>query len=162
MKTRTLLLPLALLVTACPPCPPPQTGPGTSPYVIAKGVIYSGQLAVSLAGGFFNLWLSSRPATTPAEKISEYKTTYNKVSTSVLNGLQLALTAVNIAEEQGKEFNLVSLLAQAETAWQQLRQFLSGLGVNVPATSLPKVSKPEAPVFNMSDLPVTLLPKKGK
>jgi hypothetical protein len=104
-------------------CPNPETGK-IDPYLTARTIINQAQTALALADGIFNQWLLAQ---TDAEKIKKAQLVYQKARTAVANGLQLAFNGVDIAEQAKTDPNVVDLLAEANKAWDSLRQFLADL-----------------------------------
>jgi hypothetical protein len=104
-------------------CPNPETGK-VDPYLTARTIINQGPVAVALAEGIFNQWALAQ---TDAEKVKQKRAIFEKIKTAVVNGLQLALNGVDIAEQAKKDPNVKDLLAVANEAWGSLRQFLDDL-----------------------------------
>lgn len=111
-------------------CPDPQTGK-IDPYLTARTIINQANTALALSDGIFNQWLLAQ---TDMEKAKEIQLKYQKIRTAVANGLQLALNGVAIAEQAKKDPDIKLLMAEANKAWDNLRQFLEDL-----------LSKPDAP-----------------
>jgi hypothetical protein len=120
MKRLVLAILLALVAWGCPD---PQTGK-VDPYLTARTIILQANTALALSDGIFNQWLLGQ---TDAEKAKKAQTTYQKVKTSVSNGLQLALNGVAIAEQAKKDPDVKKLMAEANGAWDNLRKFLEDL-----------------------------------
>jgi hypothetical protein len=76
----------------------------------------------------------------------------------VLDGLQAALAAIDVAESQGSGFDLLQLMAKAEEAWGKIYKFLNDLGLPL-ASSLPE-AKDSQNLPPMMKLPNTLLPSR--
>ena len=112
-----------LLATVAWGCPDPTTGK-IDPYLTARTVINQASIGVTLAEGIFNQWLFAQ---TDAEKAKKTQATFEKIKTSVLNGLQLALNGVAIAEQAKKDPNIADLMVAANDAWGNLRKFLEDL-----------------------------------
>lgn len=112
---------LAILLTSCPN---PTTGK-VDPYLTARTVITQAGTAVALADGIFNQWVLNQPE----DKAKEVKAKYLRIKTAVLNGLQMALDGVDIAEKAKKDPNVTTLLAAADKAWQDLQKLISDLMV---------------------------------
>jgi len=104
-------------------CPNPETGK-IDPYLTARTIINQGNVGVALAVGIFNQWALAQ---TDAEKVKKYSATFEKIKTCVLNGLQLALNGVDIAEQAKTDPNVKDLLSDANAAWANLRKFLEDL-----------------------------------
>lgn len=120
MKRLALAVLLALVAWGCPD---PQTGK-IDPYLTARTIINQGNIGVTLAEGIFNQWLFAQ---TDAEKAKKTQATFEKIKTGVLNGLQLALNGVAIAEQAKKDPNITELMVAANDAWGNLRKFLEDL-----------------------------------
>jgi phage I-like protein len=120
MKRAALAVVAALLLWGCPN---PETGK-VDPYLTARTIILQMQTATALADGIFNQWLLGQPEG-EAKDATEAK--YLKIKTAVLNGLQLALDGVDIAEQAKKDPDITKLLEAADAAWQDLQKFLSDL-----------------------------------
>lgn len=104
-------------------CPNPETGK-IDPYLTARTVINQASIGVALADGIFNQWFYAQ---TDVEKAKKAQATFQKVKTSVVNGLQLALNGVAIAEQAKKDPNIADLMVAANDAWTNLRKFLEDL-----------------------------------
>jgi hypothetical protein len=120
MKRAALAVVAALLLWGCPN---PETGK-VDPYLTARTIILQVQTATALADGIFQQWLLGQPE---GEEKDKAKATYYKIKTAVLNGLQLALDGVDIAEQAKKDPDLTKLLEKADAAWQDLQKFLTDL-----------------------------------
>lgn len=104
-------------------CPNPETGK-VDPYLTARTVINQANIAVALSDGIFNQWLLGQ---TDVEKAKKAQAAYQKIKTGVVNGLQLALNGVAIAEQAKTDPNITDLMAIANEAWGNLRKFLEVL-----------------------------------
>lgn len=120
---RKLMIPLVLLLTVIAwACPDPQTGK-IDPYLTARIIVLQANTSLALADGIFNQWLLGQTA----EKQKKASTTYQKIKIGVVNGLQLALNGVTIAEQAKKDLNFEDLMVAANDAWTNLRKFLEDL-----------------------------------
>lgn len=146
-----LVISLALALSACPRPLDPNGPPAPDPYATARAVIQGAELAVLGADGIFEIAM----AFTDPTRVPELRKAYLKIRASVLDGLRLALDGVAIAESQKQGFDLAKLMAQAETAYQDLLKFIAGL--KATPSSMPKAGPPELP-----PLPPTLLPAAKK
>ena len=120
MKRAALAVVAALLLWGCPN---PETGK-VDPYLTARTIILQFQTATSLADGIFQQWLLGQPEGEPKDQ-AEAK--YLKIKTAVLNGLQLALDGVDIAEQAKEDPDVTKLLEKADAAWKDLQKFLADL-----------------------------------
>jgi hypothetical protein len=120
MKRLVLAVLLALVAWGCPN---PETGK-VDPYLTARTIILQANTALALADGIFNQWLLGQ---SDAEKAKKVQATYQKVKTSVANGLQLALNGVAIAQQAKEDPDVKKLMAEANNAWGNLRKFLEDL-----------------------------------
>ena len=129
---------LALFVIGCPD---PQTGK-VNPYLTARTVINQANIALSLSNGIFMQWLIGQ---TDAEKAKKSQEIYQKVSTGVANGLQIALNGVAIAEQAKTDPDITKLMAEASVAWDSLRKFLEDLFSKPEDASLVEIAIKPAP-----------------
>jgi hypothetical protein len=120
MKRLIFAVVAGLLVWACPN---PETGK-IDPYLTARTIINQAQTALALADGIFNQWMWAQA---DPEKVKKYSAAYQKIKTSVANGLLLAFNGVDIAEQAKTDPNVEDLLVEANKAWTNLRKFLSDL-----------------------------------
>lgn len=120
MKRAALAVVAALLLWGCPN---PETGK-VDPYLTARTIILQFQTATALADGIFQQWLLGQPEGEPKEQA---KAKYLKIKTAVLNGLQLALDGVDIAEQAKEDPDVTKLLEKADAAWKDLQKFLADL-----------------------------------
>lgn len=127
MKRILLAVMAAILLAACP-------GPAgkVDPWLTARTIILQTQTAVGLADGIFQQWLLSQPE---GEKKEDAKAKYLKIKQTVMNGLQLALDGVNIAEQAKKDPDVQKLLAAADAAWKDLQKLLADLLKQPPASA---------------------------
>ena len=115
---KTLVL-LAFLIMGCPD----ETGK-VDPYLTARNIINQKHLPIAVADSIFGMWCSKQ---TDQEKLKATQEKYQKIKAAVLNGLQVALEGVNIAEQAQKDPNLTDLMDRANDAWTSLRTFLEEL-----------------------------------
>lgn len=113
----------ALAVFLLVGCPNPETGK-IDPYLTARTIINQANVGVALADGIFNQWALGQ---TDVEKVKKYSATFQKIKTGVVNGVQLALNGVDIAEQAKTDPNVKDLMAAANEAWGSLRKFLEDL-----------------------------------
>ena len=155
MKKALLLLGVLFLWA----CPNPTTGK-TDPYLTARIVINQAQTAVALADGIFNQWLLGQA---DAVKAKESAAKYQKIKTGVANGLQLAYSGVDIAEQADEDPDIAKLLAQADTAWKDLSKLLGDLlGDGSVAVEVPGLATIPAPQPTNPDGGATSPPAIGK
>lgn len=155
---------IALVVFLLMGCPNPETGK-IDPYLTARTVINQANVGVALADGIFNQWVLAQ---SDAEKAKKAQITYQGIKTNVLNGLQVALNGVAIAEQAKKDPNVTDLMVAANNAWDSLRNFMEDLFTKqgdttlVTATSQP-TTKEGVRVMSSTisiRLPLNNLPKK--
>lgn len=161
--TRTLsAIMVAVFLTACPHNTPDPNTPPKDPYATARAVIAGAQLTLLGADGVFEITAAFMD---PA-KVPELRKDYLRIRGAVVDGLKLASDGVDVAESQKQGFDIVKLLAQAETAYQDVLKFLADLkgptsravyGVAKYGSSTwgGKYKDPE-----LDKLPKTLLPTK--
>lgn len=149
MLKRIMLVGAVLLIAGCPHNGP---GPVINPYSTARGVIQLAQIALTMADGVFEEWAGAQ---TDLIMVEATRAKYTKVRTAVADGLKVAMDAVAVAEAAGTEIDLSKILAAAETAWQDLRKFLSDLGTPASKPALKGTLK-----LPVEKLPTTLLPVK--
>jgi len=153
--TSAALIAVALFTSAAH-CPPK---PDENPYDVARGYVQAAQFGLVVADGLFETWAAHAD---PA-KVAAVRPTYAKVKAAVVNGLRLALDAIAIAEQASKPVDINALLAQAETAFQDLRKLIADLTAAPASTRPAAAAKAEKyPGFKLEDLPLTLLPVKAK
>jgi hypothetical protein len=164
MIKRMLLLSLFLLSTVAATCTTNTNGSGPNGYAIARACVQGGQVAVSMGDSVFEIWC----AVSDGLQCAEARGTYSHLRLDVLDGLQVVLAGIDLAESQSSGLDLPKLMAQAEAAWSKLYKFLADLGV-MP-TSLPstvtkstqaKKEKLVLPELKLK-LPKTLLPPARK
>ena len=161
MKRLLLVIPTLvqlLLCTTAAHCPPTPTPVPNNIYADARFVIQGAQIALTAAEAAFNLWCGA----VDQAKCTATRLEFDKVKYAVADGLQLVKIAIDVAEEQRAGFNLATLLAQAETAWEELLKFLADLGVPPPSTQPKKLGKTMSFHDRVLKLPKTLLPIKKK
>lgn len=131
----------------------------TDPYATARLVINGTQIAVQTSEGVFMLWAATQ---TDPEKVKTALAKFTKVKVAVLQGLQVALDGVDIAQQAKTDPDIRKLMVAAETAFQDLRRLLEELltkpasqpvAKGVKALQLP-LSEPEQMFLK---LPRTLL-----
>jgi hypothetical protein len=143
--TLVLALFLTLAVGLGAHCQQPST-PTSNPYIIARAVVQSAQIAVDTADATFNLWCGFA-----SEKCAAVRQKYSALRLDVVDALAVVLSAIDLAETAGTSLDMTKLMLQAEVAWQALVKFLTDLGVS--PSSAPTVVK-----LQPLKLPKTLLP----
>jgi hypothetical protein len=123
MKRLPLVLAVAVLGLVISGCPA-VSSVKRDPYLVAHTVINQASLALPIAEGIFNQWVYTQD---DLKKVRKAKLTFAKIKTLVANGLKLAHDGVYIAEQAKEDPDVVKLLLQADTAWDDLRQFLGTL-----------------------------------
>lgn len=149
---RTFVAVLAFLLAACPHNGPGPEGPGKDPYAIGRTVVQGAQLTLVGADGVFEICASFMEA----QKATETRQQYLRIRASVVEGLHLALTGIDIAESQKAGFDILKLMAHAESAYQDLLKFLASIRGETPSSRSAFSTKHRAP--SPDDLPKTLLP----
>jgi len=138
--------------TSCTECKAPVSLPDN--YAVARAVVQGSQLALFAADGVFEFLC------TLSSKAADARPTYLLIRADVATGLQLALEGIMVAETQKQGFDLSKLMAQAETSWQKVKEFLLALeaSINPPASNSASM-KTIASTRRLSarDLPPTLL-----
>jgi hypothetical protein len=154
-KILTAVLVMALFM-ACPGFS--SCGAGTDPYATARIVINGAQIAVGASETVFMAWAAVQ--TDPA-KVKDALVKFTKIKSAVLQGLQVALDGVDIATTAKTVPDTKKLMAQAETAFQDLRRMLETLLVGSSTMPTPKDLKIKIPVNDLQkmfeNLPKTLL-----
>jgi hypothetical protein len=121
----------AVLLTACPHNTPDPNTPQKDPYAIARAVIQGAQLTLLGADGVFEITVAFMD---PA-KVPDIRKDYLRIRAAVVAGLKIASDGVDVAESQKAGFDIVKLLAQAETAYQDILKFLGDLKAPAGPTS---------------------------
>lgn len=126
-----------------------------NPYAIARAIVQGAQIAVTVADAYFSIWAqnSSDPASVPTVQAE-----YNQIKMDVINAIQVAFSAINLAEDQSQGIDVTKLMTDAEAAWQKLYTFLQGLGVKVPTSMSVKI-KTQKHLVTINYIPKTLLPQ---
>ena len=157
---------ITLFLCSCPHNGAGPVGPTkTDPYAIARAVIQGAQLSLFVADGVFEQWALQQ---TDQEKVKAARAKYTHIRTAVVDGLRLALDAVNIAQQAATDPDLSKILLQADAAWQDLKALLTDLlgktPVPPPPSSAPAkvVAKEKYKTFTVADLPVSFVPPKVK
>lgn len=156
IKKLMMLMVLATMVVACPD---PTTGK-IDPYLTARSIILQANTAVALADGIFQQWLLGQ---TNTEKLEKAQHTYVLAKSGVVNGLQMALNGVNIAQQAKTDPDIVKLMAEANEAWGSLRSFLEELFATPVPTTQPAVAIKKSEVSpDRAKLKLTKKPKELK
>jgi hypothetical protein len=119
-------------------CPGLTNCKGTDPYATARLVIGGTQIAVQSSEAVFMAWAATQ---TDMEKVKVALAKFTKIKAAVLQGLQVALDGVDIAQQAKTDPDIKKLMAQAETAFQDLRKLLEGLLAKPTTQLVPKDPK---------------------
>jgi len=127
---------LAMLFVACPGFTSCEGK--TDPYTIARLTISGTQVAVQASEAVFMAWAAAQ---TDMEKVKAALAKFTKIKSSVLQGLQVALDGVDIAQQAKTDPDIKKLMALAETAFQDLRKLLEELLAKPSSQPVPKDPK---------------------
>jgi hypothetical protein len=126
-------------------------------YSTARLVIGGTQIAVQSSEAVFMAWAATQ---TDMEKVKAALTKFTKIKAAVLQGLQVALDGVDIAQKAQTDPDIKKLMAAAETAFQDLRKMLEEL-LAKPTTAPKDLKIAKAPPSDLQkmfeQLPKTLL-----
>lgn len=114
---------MALVAVFIVGCPNPQTGK-TDPWLTARAVILQARNALPIADSLFMQWTFGQ---SDEKTVKEKSALFYKIKTGVLDGFQVALDGVDIAEQAKKEPDVTKLLAQANKAWADLHTMIGNL-----------------------------------
>lgn len=130
---------LAMLFVACPGFT--NCEGKTDPYTIARLTINGTQVAVQASEAVFMMWASTQ---TDMEKVKAALAKFTKIKAAVLQGLQVALDGVDIAQQAKTDPDIRKLMAAAETAFQDLRKLLEEILAKPGPSSQPVPKDPKA------------------
>jgi hypothetical protein len=120
----------------------------SSSYVLARAIVQCAEVTLSIARGIFEQWVNKQTDTT---KVADARTKFEHIMLLVEDGLKSALDAIDIAEKLSTSIDVVTIMAAAESAYKDLRQFLNDL----TSTTMPTATKER--VFTVRDLPYALV-----
>jgi len=151
-KILTLIL-LALL----PSCPGLTNCKGTDPYATARLVVSGTQIAVQSSEAIFMVWAATQ---TDMEKVKVALAKFTKIKAAILQGLQVAMDGIDIAQQAKTDPDIKKLMAAAETAFQDLRKLLEELlakPASAPGIKVKMSAAPSDAEALLAKLPKTLL-----
>lgn len=122
------------------------------PYNAARIVISQAQSSLVIADGIFSQWVLSQ---SDPEKIRKASEKYQRTKTLVADGLRLAYSLIDSAQQIKDDPKIDRILLQADKSWKELRKLLVDLlktGEKSRSDSDPKFSSTDS-------LPISLIPK---
>lgn len=122
MRRLMLVSAVLLALGACPG----GTQCNIDPYATANAVIGAAQIAVQLAESIFQVWAGASRTANP-EMTAQKEEQFAKYKHSVLDALRVASDGVDIARMTKTKVDIVTLMAEAEKAYQDLKLFLANL-----------------------------------